>query len=180
MATFSRKFLAALGIDEDKIEQIIERHSDVVQEIKSERDNYKESADQVQKLTDELKAANDKVEALTKSGGDVAKVQKEFDDYKAEVEAGKVAAKKSSLVRKALEDAKANPQAVELLMKGIDLDSVELDGDKLKDAEAVTKPIIEQYSGFFGTDTTKGTQPTNPPPGKNEPEDPFIKGFDGN
>lgn len=37
----TRKMLKAMGIEEDKIEQIIEAHADTVDALRDERDGYK-------------------------------------------------------------------------------------------------------------------------------------------
>jgi hypothetical protein len=54
----TRKFLKAMGIDEEKIDEIITAHSDTVNGLKDERDKYKDAAEKlpsVQKELDELK-----------------------------------------------------------------------------------------------------------------------------
>ena len=55
----TRKYLKALGIEDEKIEQIIEAHTETVDGLKNERDGFKASADklaEVQKELDGLKA----------------------------------------------------------------------------------------------------------------------------
>ena len=41
----TRKFLRALGIEDDKVEEIIGAHLETVNPLKDERDNLKEQAD---------------------------------------------------------------------------------------------------------------------------------------
>ena len=41
----TRKYLSALGLEADKIDQIIEAHTESLEGIKSERDKYKEQID---------------------------------------------------------------------------------------------------------------------------------------
>lgn len=58
MATLNRKFLKALGVDEDKIDAIIEAHTDVTSVLVKERDEALSKAGDIEKLTrerDELK-----------------------------------------------------------------------------------------------------------------------------
>ena len=80
----TRKFLAALGIEESKIESIIDAHTETVDALKKERDDYKAEADKLPKVQEDLK----KAQAAAKDSGEYDKLKKEFDDYKAEV-AGK-------------------------------------------------------------------------------------------
>ena len=50
----TRKFLSALGIEADKIDEIINAHSETVDALKEERDNFKSNAEKyadIQKVT---------------------------------------------------------------------------------------------------------------------------------
>jgi hypothetical protein len=49
------------------------------------------------------------------------------------------------------------------MLKGVDLETVEMDGDALKDEAAVVAPVKELYPLAFGKTTTEGAPPTNPP-----------------
>ena len=60
--SLTRKMLKAMGIEEEKIDQIIEAHSETVDSLKADRDSYKEDAEKlkdVQKELDGLKAKGD-------------------------------------------------------------------------------------------------------------------------
>jgi hypothetical protein len=57
----------------------------------------------------------------------------------------------------------------DLLIKQFDLDTIELDGEKVKDFDNLLKPLAEQYKDMFeekkvvgGTDPGKGTPPKEP------------------
>lgn len=102
------------------------------------------------------------MEALEKASGDAAKVQADFDAYKKQIETDKANAGKKALVKKALEAAGANPAAIDLMLGTVDLSTVELDGEKLKDEKAVLKPIKEAHAGLFGTVQQRGTDPLAP------------------
>lgn len=104
MASMTRKFLEALGIEDDKIGEILSRHGEVTAEIKAERDALQENADKLAAMTAERDKLQQQVDTLTKASGDVAQVQAEYDAYKATVAAEKLNATKSNLLRKALAD----------------------------------------------------------------------------
>ena len=59
---FTRKMLKALGIEDDKIEQIIEAHTEVTDALKADRDKYKEDAEQLPHVQDELDKLKEKVD----------------------------------------------------------------------------------------------------------------------
>ena len=161
---FSRKMLKAMNIEEEKIDQIIDAHSETVDALKADRDTYKEDAAKlaaVQKELDELKAKGD-------------------DGYKAKYEAEKAAHDKLKNEITAKETKKAKTDAYRELLKatGIDekrievvlrasaptIDGIELDADgKIKEADKYSADIKTEWGDFVVTQSTKGTNTTNPP-----------------
>lgn len=161
----TRKFLKALGIDEEKVDEIISAHGETVAELKTQIEQAKQGANDLAAITKERDELAKRVEALEKTSGDAAKVQAEYDAYKKQVETEKANEGKKTLVRKALESAGANPAALDLLLNTVDLSKVETDGETIKDVETVLKPVKEAHSGLFGTVQGKGTPPIAPPTG---------------
>lgn len=174
----TRNYLKSMGLTDEQINAIIENHTEVTEALKKERDGYKAKAEAVDAVTKERDELKGKLEQAEKASGDAAKVQAEFDAYKTQIETERTNAGKKALVRKALEDNGANPAALDLLMNTVALDKVEMDGDKLKDADAVLKPIKEAHAGLFGKVETHGTDLITPPGGKGGNKDPFEQGFD--
>ena len=170
--SLTRKFLKALGIEEDKIEEIITAHGETVTALKDEIEQAKQGAKDLDATAKERDTLKQRVEALEKANGDAAKVQADFDAYKQQVETEKTNAGKKALIKKALEAANANPAAIDLMLGTVDLDKVELDGESLKDTEAVLKPIKEAHAALFGEIKPAGTPPLNPPAGDGKPAAP--------
>ena len=161
----TRRYLKALGIDEDKIEEIISAHGETVTALKDEIEKAKQGAEDSAAVARERDTLKQRVEALEKASGDAAEVQAEFDAYKQQVETEKTNAGKKALIKKALESANANPAAIDLMLGTVDLDKVEMEGESLKDTEAVLKPIKEAHAALFGTVQNQGTPPLTPPSG---------------
>lgn len=168
----TRKFLKALGIDEDKVDEIISAHGETVSELKNQIEQAQQGAKDLDAVTKERDTLVQRVEALEKASGDAAKVQAEYDAYKQQVETDKANAGKKALVRKALENAGANPAALDLLLNTVELEKVELDGEALKDTDAVLKPVKEAHSGLFGEVKKTGTPTIAPPTGDGKPAAP--------
>ena len=78
----TRKFLAALGIEADKVEEIINAHVETVNGLKDEKEALQKKADQVDSLTEELNELkeNSKNDGKYKVKYDALKT--EFDEYK--------------------------------------------------------------------------------------------------
>lgn len=158
----TRNFLKTMGLTDEQVNAIIEGHSDTVTALTKERDEARTAAAQVDGLTRERDDYKTKLE----KAGDAAKVQAEFDAYKQQVENEKANATKASAVRAALKAAGVNrDEFTDLLMGKVDLGKVELDGNKVKDADALISPLKGSYGGCFGEVADKGTDPANPPSG---------------
>lgn len=159
----TRKFLKAMGIEEEKIEQIIEAHTETVNALKEERDNYKKDATtlkDVQRELDELKAKGDDG---WKEKHD--KVKKEYDDYKNEVTAKESKAIKEKAVRAFYEEKGITGKNLEIAMRGsrTEIDGIEMDGDKIKDTASLTALVEGDFSALVSTTTKKGARTATPP-----------------
>lgn len=159
----TRKMLKAMGIEDEKIDQIIEAHTETTDALKRERDGYRVDAErlaEVQKELDQLREAGD--------GGYEEKYQAEhqaFEEYKAEVAKERETATKGSLYRALLKEAGVDEKRIETIMRVTDLDGVEIDGDGLRDADKLTEAIKAEWADFVTQDGARGAEVDDPPAG---------------
>lgn len=175
MASLTRKFLEALGIEEKVQDQIIERHNEVLNDIKTERDKYKEDAegkDEIQKQLDELKKKQSDAEGnpseLEKVKKDLADKTAELEKYKADVEAKETKAKKESAFRKLLKDAGISEKYINTVVKASpnEIETIAFDKDgNIKESDKLTASVKETWSDFVVTQQQSGAQVQNPPAG---------------
>lgn len=161
----TRKFLQALGIEAEKIDEIIDAHSDTVNALKEERDKYKVDAERlpsVQKELDDLKKDDGKEDSYKLK---YEKVKEDFDNYKKEVETDKTNAKKSNAYKKLLSGAGISDKVIEKIIALTKLDDFELDGDNIKDADKVKDSIKEEWADFIVKERTEGSPAETPPKG---------------
>lgn len=158
---FTRKWLKAMGIEDETIEQLIEEHVSVTDGLKKQRDEYKSQAEKlatVQKELDELKAKN---------GEDFqAKYEAEheaFEKYKGEVAEEKSKAEKTALYKALLKEAGVNEKRVDSVLRVADLSKVEIKDGKIKDADKLTESIKTEWADFIVQTQTKGAKVTTPP-----------------
>lgn len=159
----TRKMLKAMGIEEEKIDQIIEAHGETVDALKTERDGFKADAEKVpgiQKELDDLKAKGD--------GGFQKKYTDEhaaFEAYKAEQAKKETAAAKEKVGRAYFEGKKITGKNLELAMRAAraELDAAELDGDKFKDTKALDALVAGDLSGLVVNTKSKGADTADPP-----------------
>lgn len=160
--SLTRKMLKAMGIEEEKIDQIIEAHSETVDSLKADRDSYKEDAEKlkdVQKELDDLKAKGDDG---WKEKHD--RLKDEFDKYKTDVQAKETKAAKEAAYRAILKDANLSEKGIEKAIKYADWDKIELDTDgKLKGANDHIKAVREEWAEYVTTTTTTGAKTSMPP-----------------
>ena len=159
----TRKMLKAMGIEEEKIDQIIEAHSETVDSLKADRDNYKKDADQLKSVREELDDLKAKGDDGWKEKHD--KLKGEFDKYKGDIEAKETKANKEKAVRAFYESKGITGKNLEIAMRGsrAEIDGIELDGDKIKDNSVLDALVKGDFSGLVATTTTKGANTANPP-----------------
>ena len=160
--SLTRKMLKAMGIEEEKIDQIIEAHSETVDSLKADRDSYKEDAEKlkdVQKELDDLKAKGDDG---WKEKHD--RLKEEFDQYKNDVQGKETKAAKEAAYRAILKDANLSEKGIEKAVKYAEWDKIELGEDgKLKGANDHIKAAREEWAEYVTTTTTTGAKTSTPP-----------------
>ncbi len=161
----SRKFLAALGIEESKIESIIDAHTETVEALKKERDGYKTEADKIPDLQKDL----EKAKAAAKDSGEFDKLKKEYEDFKAKVANKETLANKKAALKKlceAKEGAYLSETGVAKALKYSDYSKIELDDKgEIKNAKELAKSLREEWKEHAQSDFQKGARTPNPPAG---------------
>lgn len=173
----TRKLLSTMGIESEKIDEIINAHSDTVEALKAERDKIKREADtyrddakklpEIQKELDEIKDAqgnNIFEKKYNEMKAEKENLQAEFDQYKKDVEASETKRTKQAEYRKLLNESGISEKWIDKIMRFADLDSYELTNEgKFKDVEAVKKNIADEYGDYIVTQKQAGA--TVPTPG---------------
>lgn len=162
----TRKLLAAMGIEAEKVDEIIAAHVETVDALKKERDGYKAEAGKVADLEAKL------VEAEAKGGDDgykakYDKLNKDFETYKAEIEAGKAHDAKETAVRAYLKEKGIGDKHMALALRaiGADIDGLELDGETIKDAKSLDDALAGDLAPLVTVTDTKGASTATPPDG---------------
>lgn len=170
----TRKFLKAMGIEDEKIDQIIEAHSSTVDGLKDQIDTLKADAGNAEetktKLADlqkQLDKANADLEAAKHDGWKDKHdaLKKEFEDYKAGVNAKETKAAKEAAARAYYESKGITGKALDIAMRGsgAEIEALELADGKIKDAAALEALVKGDFSGLVSTTTTTGANTATPP-----------------
>lgn len=166
--SLTRKMLKAMGIEEEKIEQIIEAHTETVSALKDERDSYKEDAEKLADVQKELNTAKEKIakhgDGETVSKTEFDELKKEYEDYKKNITAKETRTAKVNAFRELLKAAGVSDKRFDTVIKVSDIDGLELDKDgKIKDADKITENIKTEWADFIPTTTVVGANTANPP-----------------
>ena len=166
----SRKFLAALDIPAEKIDEIIKAHSDTVEALKEERDSFKEKAEKFDKAQKDLEAANQKIEDLSKDDSYKVKydaLKEDFDEYKKSIETEKSNTNKMSAYKSLLKEIGISDKRIDAVAKLAELDKIKLDKDgKIEGFEDLKKSLSEEWSDFIVKDGKEGAETSTPPENK--------------
>lgn len=156
----TRRMLKALGIEDEKAEEIISAHIESTDALKAQRDEYKAQLEAKPAPKQEPKAEpgdeyKEKFEATEKA----------FEDFKAKVEGEKAAAQKKALYRDLIAKAGVDAKRIDAVLKISDLDSVEVKDGAIKDADKLVEGIKADFADFIPVITTEGANVAKPPAG---------------
>ena len=153
----TRKFLKALGIEDEKIDQIIDAHTESVDALKQ----YKADAEKLpalQQELDDLKAKGDN--GLQKKYDDL---KAEYDQYKADVQAKETLSKNKEAFTEVAKDAGLSEKGLSKALKYADWDKIELDKDgNVKDAKDHIKELREEWAEYVVKESTEGADTSHP------------------
>lgn len=177
----TRKMLKAMGIDDDKIDQIIEAHSETVDALKEQRDQYKADAEKLPGVQNQLDSANAKIADGNKDSWRVKydAVKEEFEAYKTSQNEKEMRFAKENAYRDLLRAAGVSEKRIPAVLRVSDIDSVELADGKIKDSDAIVESIKSEWADFIPVTTEIGADISNPPENNATKKDPFEIGFDG-
>ena len=163
----SRKFLSALGIEEEKVDEIIKAHSETVEALKEERDGYKDRAEKYDKAQKDLEAAQKTIEDLNKEDAYKVKyeaLKEDFDKFKADIETEKTNNSKSAAYKKLLKEIGIADKRIDAVARLADLNKIKIDKDgNIEGVDDLKKSLTEEWSDFITKDGKEGAGVDNPP-----------------
>jgi ribosomal protein L20A (L18A) len=163
--SLTRKALTAMGIEGEKVDQIIEMHSETVNSLKDQIAEYKEKASKLPEISKELDELKLSAQNPDEYKEKYESEKQAFEDFKKQLEIEKANSTKDKLYRQLLSENHVKSNKIDLIMRTVNLDKLELDGDKLKDSADLNKAIMNDWADFIETTEVKGTDTATPPNG---------------
>ena len=162
----TRRALKAMGIEEEKIDEIITMHTETVDGLKADVAKYKADAEALPEVQRQLEKAQHDLDAGKKDSWKVKyeAIKEEFEGYKSEQTKREARAAKEKAYRELLKQAGVNDKRLDAVLRVSDVDGVELDEKgAIKDADKLTESIKSEWSDFIQTTTTQGANTATPP-----------------
>ena len=157
---FGRKMLKAMGIEEEKIDQLIDAHMEVVDGLKDKLSKAEADAAklvEVQKELDALKSGDNYEEKYKAE-------HKAFEDFKAAQTAKEQQAAKETAARTYFESKGITGGNLEIAMKGArdEIAGLEMDGKNIKDNKSLEDLVSGTFAGLIVTKERKGVDTPKP------------------
>lgn len=160
----TRKFLSARGIEAEIIDEIITAHSDTVNALKTERDDWKAKAESLPTVKKEL-------DELRSKYGDkdykdlYEKEHAALEDYKKVVAKNATTAAKKAAFEKLLRECGVSEKRIAAILKveSANFDDLEIKDGKFTKEDDIKKSITDEYSDFIPKSETKGAKVPKPP-----------------
>lgn len=165
--SLTRSMLKSMALTDEQQNAIIEAHTETVNALKAERDQYKEDAAKLPEVQKQLTEATEKLKAAD-SDGYKAKYEAEkaaHEKLKTDTANEKTRNAKETALREALKAAGYSEAGIKKIAKyGGFIDSVNLDeSGKLKDGDELLESVEAEWSEYKGTLKTESANPANPP-----------------
>lgn len=157
----TRKMLKAMGIEDEKIDQIIEEHTESTDALKQQRDEWKAKAEAKPTTSTEPKQKDPEPMDGYKAKYDAEK--KAFEDYKANIAAEKAEADKRAKYRELIVKAGVDSKRVDSVLKVSDLSEIKVKDGSIEGADDLVNSIKEDWADFIPTTQKVGANAPNPP-----------------
>lgn len=170
--SLTRKALKAMGIEDEKIDQIIEEHTSTLEEIKSERDELKTRVKSLEPLQKQLEDANKLLESKDNGESEYKakyeELQNEFTTFKTNIENEKTYHSKESKFLGVLKESLGivdDKSLTTIVNASKDkISGIELtDKGDIKDSNALLEYVKSDFPAFIPQVSEQGAKTAQPP-----------------
>lgn len=169
--SLTRKFLKDLGIEGDEVDKIINEHRSTVDSLRDDVDSLKAEVEKYKATEKEISDLKKSAEAAESYKAKYEEIEKNFNDYKTEVQNEKSTSQKMDAYKNLLKSAGIGDKRIDSVLKlakvdGL-IDKLEFDKDgAVKNSETISEEIKTAYSDYVEEIKEKGASTPNPPENK--------------
>lgn len=162
----TRKALVAMGIEAEKIDEIISAHTETVSALKEQIESLKGDAAKLPDVEAKLEEAEKKIKDADSAGWEkkYTDLKTEYDGYKADVETKAAKTAKENAYKKLLLDAGVSEKRIATVMKVSDLNEIKINEDgSVQDADKISENVKKEWADFIEAKHERGANVANPP-----------------
>lgn len=154
----TRKFLSAMGIEQDKIEEIIQAHVETINALKDERN---EALEKVKSFDEISTKYNDLVSKDFENK--FINTQKELEEIKDNIQKEKTSIAKQKAYTKLLKEENIADKYIDSILKVTDFNNIALDeNNNLNDIESLRSNVTENFQDFIESKKITGAKVAHP------------------
>lgn len=161
-----RKYISEDGsIPSDAVAKLAQAVNSSVGREFVAKERYTEKLEEIETLKTEKQTAEDSATTAGKWKDKYDALKGEFDDYKSEQASKETKAAKEKAVRAYYESKGITGKSLDIAIRGSseEINSLEMDGDKIKDSSALDELVKGTFSGLVSTTIVKGADTATPP-----------------
>lgn len=131
-----------------------------------EKERYKNKLSEIENLKDKMQTAEDNATTADKWKEKYEALKGEFADFKKESAAKETRQERETAFRSLLREVGiSGDKRIDAIIRVTDMDAVELEDGKVKNAKELKKSIEEEWSDFIVKTRTEGAKTETPPSG---------------
>ena len=161
-----RKYISEDGsIPSDAVAKLAQAVNSSVGREFVAKERYTEKLEEIETLKTEKQTAEDSATTAGKWKDKYDALKGEFDNYKSEQASKETKAAKEKAVRAYYESKGITGKSLDIAIRGSseEINSLEMDGDKIKDSSALDELVKGTFSGLVSTTIVKGADTATPP-----------------
>lgn len=165
--SITRSWLKGIGIEAEKVEAIIEAHTEVTTRMQAEIDElkpFKEDAKKLPKVQKELNEATEKIAKYEENEKKYKDEHQAFEDFKKEVETKEANAKLKDAYKALLRANNVDEKRYDAILKVTNFADLKLDDKgKFENEKDLNEAIKADWKDFIVKTESKGQEVENPP-----------------
>lgn len=162
--SLTHKALSAMGIEPEKIEQILEMHRETLDSIKADKDKALEKVKELEAEAGKVEELEKKLSKLEDTSEKFKNLKDEYDKYKSDVTAKETKAAKTAAYKDMLKEIGVSEKIHDDVIGITDFSKIELDENgKIKDVDKLKASVKDKYERFIVTEGKEGAKTPNPP-----------------
>lgn len=162
--SLTHKALSAMGIEPEKIEQILEMHRETIDSIKADKDKALKDLETLKAEAEKVTNLEKELSKLKDVSDKYASLKEEYDKYKTDQTAKETKAAKTKAYRQMLKEIGVSDKFYDDVIRIADIDSIELDDQgSIKNVEELKTTAKDKWAPYIFTEEKKGADTPTPP-----------------